>query len=262
LGLAKAGFDILLASDVEKSAERTFLLNRPSIPFLRSDVRRLERRQIMELVAGRRVHLVAGGPPCQGFTTIGDQIAGDPRNTLFDAFLRIVRWTAADAFLMENVSYLRSQYEGRFEEEIVNAFSREGYQVFVETLNAADYGVPQIRQRVMFFGTKIKRLFHFPVATHAERGLNGLRPWRTVGDSIMDLVCAWDAPNHDPLRHSDRVIQRYRLRPGSTKPRFCHNVSVIGHPALGSLRPVPQSTAGFGVGRRPHDGEQSRATNC
>jgi len=216
LGLERAGFEVLLASDIEGSSARTFESNKPEVPFLCKDLRRVEREELLGLLQGRRVDLVAGGPPCQGFSTMGDQLVGDARNALFWAFRRVVQWTDAPCFLMENVSYLRSQYEGRFEDEICRAFEELGYRVRVATLNAADFGVPQIRRRVFFFGTRSDRRFEWPRANHSEDGANGRRPWRTVGPAIMDLVEVreGDCPtNHVPLRHGAKVLARYKLIP-------------------------------------------------
>jgi DNA (cytosine-5)-methyltransferase 1 len=216
LGLERAGFRVLLASDIEESSAATFANNKPDVPFICCDIRRIERREIEAAVGSRRVHLVSGGPPCQGFSTIGDQNVGDPRNGLFWAFRRVVEWVQADTFLMENVAYLRSQYGGRYEKEIVHAFESLGYHVQVTTLNAADFGAPQVRRRVLFFGTRLNCPFDWPVPTHSEGGGNALAKWKNVGETIMDLarVRADRAPaNHTALVHSDVVIARYKLIP-------------------------------------------------
>ena len=216
LGLEQAGFKVLFASDIEPTARDTFALNKPTLPFVSKDLRRIERSEIDALVGANRVHLVSGGPPCQGFTTIGDQIAADPRNDLFAAFQRVVHWTSADSFVMENVAYLRSQYGGRYERDIVRSFEAMGYRVSVTVLNAADFGAPQIRRRVIFFGTRLDAPFEWPAATHAEAGSAGVLPWRNVGQAIMDLAARDEAsspPNHGALNHSDIVVRRYQLIP-------------------------------------------------
>lgn len=216
LGLENAGFNILFASDIEKSAADTFSINKPDLPFIHKDVRRIERSEVEKLVDGRKVHLVCGGSPCQGFSTIGDQLIGDPRNILFSAFQRIVKWTDADCFLMENVSYLRSQYGGKYEREITASFEAMGYKVEVATLNAADYGVPQIRNRVLFFGTKLKSHFNWPEKQRGDSPTDGLPPHKTVGSAIMDLARYLNGKtpaNHTALDHGEIVIERYKLIP-------------------------------------------------
>lgn len=209
LGLREAGFETLFATDVEVSAARTFERNLPDVRFLHSDIRRLGREEIEAAAGGRNVTLVAGGPPCQGFSTLGDQNPADPRNGLFWCFARVVRWLDPECFLMENVNYLRTQYGGRYEREIVDAFERLGYRVWVTTLNAAEFGVPQVRKRVFFFGTRLDGAFEWPQATHGASRL----PFAAVGEALADLGCGADLPNHVHLRHSDRVLARYRLIP-------------------------------------------------
>lgn len=216
LGLERAGFDVLFATDIDQSSAKTFAANRPDLPFVCRDIGRIERAEVEALVAGRKVDLVSGGPPCQGFSTMGDQILADPRNALFWAFRRIVEWVGAECFLMENVAYLRSQYGGKYEREIVEAFEALGFRVSVTTLNAADYGVPQVRRRVMFFGTKRPSKFAWPVASHAEHSTTHLPPWVTVGQAINDLAETsgrHEWANHEALRHSRIVTRRYELIP-------------------------------------------------
>lgn len=215
LGLRQAGFQTLLATDHLPEAARTFQRNLPDVPFHLGDVRRLTPSLVRSFLGSASVDLVVGGPPCQGFSTLGDQRHGDPRNSMFEHFLRVVRWTEPRCVLMENTSYLRSQYAGRFESEVVEAFSRLGFTVSVATLNAADYATPQVRRRAFFVGTRANWSFDWPAATNDGGGLHGVPPWNTVGDAIMDLA---DLPedaigNHLALNHSARVVARYRLIP-------------------------------------------------
>lgn len=215
LGLEQTGFATVFASDIWKPASETFRLNRPDAPFHHGDVRHLTPSLVAGLTGGQDIDLVAGGPPCQGFSTLGDQVQGDPRNSFFEAFARVVKWTNPKCVLIENTSYLRGQYAGRYEHEIRTTLSELGYEVFVETLNAADHGSPQIRRRAFFFGTRMSAPFAWPRPTHAPVAGLGLAAYRTVGESIMDLAQADEtqAANHVPLRHGARVIARYQLIP-------------------------------------------------
>lgn len=207
LGVEKAGFRSIFATDIEPSAARTFAKNKADVPFYNGDIQRLSKEYLIDTLRGQHVDLIVGGPPCQGFSTLGDQNPADPRNNLFKRFVRIVEWLEPKCFLMENVNYLRTQYGGRFEKEIVSEFASIGYNVHVETLNAADFGVPQIRKRVFFFGTRLDTGFAWPLPTYGE----GLKPYRTVGDAISNIDES--DPNHVHLRHSDVVVSRYKLIP-------------------------------------------------
>jgi len=210
LGLQRAGFQTLFATDHEKSSEATFRKNFPHVPFLLKDVRHLTKKDLDSVIGPQHVDLVVGGPPCQGFSTLGDQNPADPRNGLLWCFLRVVEWLSPSCVLMENVNYLRTQYGGRYEREIVAAFERIGYKVCVTTLNAADHGVPQIRKRVFFFATKLSGRFEWPLATH---GL-GLEEHETVWDAISDLAdLETAAANHVHLNHGPKVLARYALIP-------------------------------------------------
>ncbi|MDP3377346.1 MAG: DNA cytosine methyltransferase [Brevundimonas sp.] len=206
LGFQHAGFKTVMASDVEASAARTFAHNFPHAPFLHADIRHVTKNELIEAVGGE-VDVVIGGPPCQGFSTIGDQNPADPRNGLFWCFARVVEWLRPTCFVMENVNYLRTQYGGRYEREIVRAFQRLGYHVHVTTLNAADYGVPQLRKRVFFFGSRLSPKFAWPAATHGVGGI----PYATVGEALAGLDSTF--ANHAVLNHSDTVQARYRLIP-------------------------------------------------
>ena len=214
-GFKAAGFKALFATDSWKPARDTFERNSPDVRFHLGDIRRLTPEAVHELTGGAEVDVVVGGPPCQGFSTLGDQVQGDPRNSLAQAYARIVKWTRAKCLLMENTSYLRSQYSGQYEREIRDMLGMLGYRVDVKTLNAADYGVPQIRKRVFFFGTRLDLPFAWPVPTFGPVG-SGLPPYLTVGSAIMDLAdvaAHQDVANHLPLKHSATVLARYRLIP-------------------------------------------------
>lgn len=212
LGLQQAGFNPIFATDVEVSSFETFKLNSPNVPFYHGDIRHLTKNMLLDFLQGKDVSIVAGGPPCQGFSTLGDQGISDPRNALFTSFVNVVKWTNAPCFLMENVNYLRFQYQGRYENDIKRAFEELGYNVFITCLNAADYGVPQVRKRVFFFGTKYNAVFKWPVVTHSE----GLNPYVTVGEAFVGLPDPSEdctVKNHNPLKHSWKVVERYRLIP-------------------------------------------------
>lgn len=211
LGLESAGIRIAVASDVAEYAEKTHLLNRPKIPFVREDIRKLTGKDLLKAAGGIRPDLIAGGPPCQGFSTLGDKLSADPRNQLFAEFVRVVAELQPKFLLMENVKSLTTMYQGRYKDHILSSLEAQGYRMHWSICDAADYGVPQFRQRVIFFGTKHTAPFAFPAATH---GPNGKRPYETVWKAIADLVNKGDeVANHIALDHSERVIERYKLIP-------------------------------------------------
>lgn len=210
-GMEKAGFRIAVASDVSEFAARTHRKNKPTIPFIHEDVRKLTAQALLEAAGGVRPDIIVGGPPCQGFSTLGDKLSGDPRNQLFSSFASLVEELQPRFFLMENVKALTTMYGGRFAKHIVSTFEQLGYNVDWSVLDAADFGVPQHRQRVFFFGTRSPAEFKFPTPSH---GPSRRYSYKTVGEAISDLVNSGEeVPNHIALAHSEKVVSRYRLIP-------------------------------------------------
>src|ERR1041385_4572383 len=206
LGLERAGFKTVVATDIEPASQLTYRRNWPMVPFLLADVRKISATDLLGLAKGVKPDLICGGPPCQGFSTLGDKLSSDPRNSLFGAYARLVRDLEPKCILIENVRALVTMYHGQYRDYIVKTFTDLGYMMYVAVLNAADYGVPQIRQRVFFFGTKLPSSFANPQATHGPDGLFsnvGLQPYVTVGERIMDLVeNGSEIANHLALEHS------------------------------------------------------------
>jgi len=206
-----AGFRVLAASDNDPFAETTYKRNSPGVPFLLRDVRSLTVAEIVEATGGRRPDVVIAGPPCQGFSTLGDRLSADQRNILVHELIRIVDGLRPQAVLIENVRAISTEYKGRYREYVLRCFGEIGYPMRFAVLDAADYGVPQHRRRAFFIGFADPRVeYDFPATTHGP----GKEPYATVGEAINDLESrGTEVPNHLPLRHSERVIARYRLVP-------------------------------------------------
>lgn len=211
LGFKQAGFRLLAASDNEPAAEATHQLNWPDVPFILEDVRKLTLERIAEATKGRRPDVIIGGPPCQGFSTLGDRLSADPRNDLVDAFIRIVDGLRPQAVVIENVRAIATEYKGRYRDYVLGRLAQIGYKTNFKVLNAAEYGVPQLRRRAIFVAFANPRVeYEFPPPTHGP----DLLPFTTVGEAIMDLARKGDSvPNHAALNHSEIVIARYRLIP-------------------------------------------------
>jgi DNA (cytosine-5)-methyltransferase 1 len=211
LGFRQAGFRLLAATDIDPFAQKTHQKNWPDVPFILSDIRTLTLSALSAATGGRRPDVILGGPPCQGFSTLGDRLSSDPRNDLVDAFMRIVDGFRPQAVVVENVRAIVTEYKGRYRDYILKRFHEIGYRVEFAVLNAADYGVPQHRRRALFVAFADPRVaYRFPEPTHGP----GRLAYTTVGQAIADLAKKSDeVPNHIALRHSDRVVKRYRLIP-------------------------------------------------
>lgn len=211
LGLEQAGFDLLVSSDISEHAEKTHRINWPHVPFLRKDCRQVEADELLKLAEGKHPNILVGGPPCQGFSTLGDKLSSDPRNHLFNAFLRLVRELQPELVLIENVKSMTTMYGGRFADWIRKELTSIGYNVHLCVVNAADYGAPQNRQRAIFVGSRIDGEFSFPSPSH---GPNSKQSYETVWNWIYDLAeKGSEVPNHIALNHTEKVIARYKLIP-------------------------------------------------
>jgi DNA (cytosine-5)-methyltransferase 1 len=214
LGFEMAGFRVLAGVDIDPDGMKTYSRNFPHAVPVIADIRQLDPVRFMETVgaAAGRVDVVVGGPPCQGFSTIGrSAIAGlarkgvknginvlhprfidDPRNELYRYFIRFVKALQPRAVVMENVPGMMSYRDGAVVREIIEDFASLGYRVTARVLNAADYGVPQLRKRIFFLGVRGgNAVLRFPAPTNIQpEGLGtelGLKPYITVWEAIGDL---------------------------------------------------------------------------
>lgn len=200
-GLHLAGFEVLFANEIDRWAKMTYERNHPDTVFDCGDIATLTPRIINQKVNEKlgftptEVDLMVGGPPCQGFSIIGQRNIDDPRNRLFREFLRLVEQIQPKAFIMENVFGLLSMQNGAVKDEIITAFSQAGYIVAEpKVLTAADFGVPQIRRRVFFIGIRNDLSVHpldYPQRTHTPKNSIStgklVKNYVTVGDAISDL---------------------------------------------------------------------------
>lgn len=190
LGLSNAGFDVVFCSDHNAACELTHRRNFPHIPFMRTDIERLSGREVMDAAGIKpgELDLLIGGPPCQGFSIIGQRELWDPRNGLFKQFLRIAEELRPRAVVIENVSGLATLNKGAVLQEIGRAFAVAGYEVDCAELLAAQYGVPQMRWRMFFIGWRIdqRKRGGFPQPTHGRNGIGDLVPNRTIDAADME----------------------------------------------------------------------------
>lgn len=159
LGFERAGFEVAFAIDTWTDAVQTYNKNHRDPVAKCYDIHKLE-NDYLESLRGQIVGVI-GGPPCQGYSTVGTRDINDPRNHLYLEYCRVVERVSPDFFVIENVRGLLTLADGSFKEDIINRFSKLGYNVTFKLLNAADYGVPQNRYRVFFIGMKNK-MYKFP----------------------------------------------------------------------------------------------------
>lgn len=198
LGFEQAGFDVVAAIEIDPIHAATHKFNFPEcavIPKSVTDVTGEDIRTAAK-IGDKQVDVVFGGAPCQGFSLIGQRALDDPRNSLVRDFVRLVKELDASYFVFENVKGLTVGKHRKFLFELIEEFEALGYAVQKDwrVLNAADYAVPQDRQRLILIGAKQgKALPEYPKAISK-------RP--TCLDALGDLP---NAENFDELRSSDAV---------------------------------------------------------
>ena len=175
-------FNILAANEIEKDISIAYTLNHPNVAMLNCDINQLTEAKFQEILKGKRVDLIVGGPPCQSYSTLGKRQM-DERANLFMQYKRILTILNPKAFVFENVSGILSMDKGRLFERIKSEFESLGYQLKYKLLDAVDYGVPQHRERVILVGFKGENRFEYPQPTYGE----GLKPYITLEEAIGDL---------------------------------------------------------------------------
>ena len=207
-GLEMAGLQGVCGLDFFKEAGMTYSRNFHH-PFVYGDITLDEIKEkfyntVKEQLGDKKLNVVAGGFPCQGFSMAGNRIADDPRNSLYKEMLQIVKTLQPDFVICENVKGLRSMLGGAVEEKIIADYRAIGYEMNVTTLCAADYYTPQKRERVIFIGNRL--------------GLDNYHPkpmllpneYITTGQAIGDLINHPEDSdfNHVPSKHSQEMQQR------------------------------------------------------
>jgi DNA (cytosine-5)-methyltransferase 1 len=230
-GLEKSGFAIRVAADNMPAAIETARVNRPDLPFYEGDICDFGRSEALRLAELSRdqIDLLAGGPPCQSFSTAGKRLGLDDatRGPLVFEFARLIEELQPRAFLMENVKGLMSasvkwrqlpynnngkvidHWHGSLFRELVARITSLGYSLGFHEFNAADYGVPQVRLRIFLIGYRDGSPVTFPDPTHSRVASLCTEPWRTMGDVLHDLK----DDNSHCAKFSERKLKYLKMVP-------------------------------------------------
>lgn len=169
LGFEQAGYKVLLGIDNWEDSLVTFRYNHHGSETMCADLMNLNPMSVEERIGNKKVDVIIGGPPCQGFSVAGKRIIDDNRNKLYKSFVRMVAHFKPKAFVLENVPNILSMGEGIVKRAIVNDFEELGYKVVNKVLLASDYGVPQNRRRAIFVGLLNGEEFVYPQPTIVQR---------------------------------------------------------------------------------------------
>lgn len=255
-GLEEAGIDVVLANEIDEWAADTYAHNHPDTQLLRGDVRDLKGADLRALRG--EIDLVAGGPPCQGFSVSGRRQFGEVpiHNTLVEAFLDVIEHVRPPLVLMENVGGFRTAQLRPGVRALPFALERLenlGYEPAVLSLQAADYGVPSLRSRVFIvaslgrlpidptpdrmFGAGTERnhrscldaISDLPALVAGE-GEDGLQPYSAPATNSFQLemrTASQGVANHVAMRHTPRLVRRFQTIPqGSSSYRSAEGATV------------------------------------
>jgi DNA (cytosine-5)-methyltransferase 1 len=222
-GFADAGLDVRLASDVWSAAADTYRANFPGHEFLLCDVRDLQSVQFRSHLRGKAPWVLAGGPPCQGFSSAGARSDNDPRNSLVGFYATLAARLLPDIFVFENVEGFLTAGGGRFVRDLLDPLVEAGYTVRLEKLNVANFGVPQLRKRVIAIGAR-GRIPAKLVPTHSAFGSPGawrvgpsLPRTRSVGEALARMEVAPGDPLSQARQPGGLELKRIQaLRSGQT----------------------------------------------
>jgi DNA (cytosine-5)-methyltransferase 1 len=184
LGFHKAGFNITTCIEIEKKFCSTLEINKKF--FKNSKIINKDIKDIKFSDLDKKYDFIIGGPPCQSFSASGQRKGlDDDRGNLFKNFVKILDHFKPQGFLFENVRGLLYSDGGNSLKKIKKEFEKCGYKIHVRLLNAADYGVPQLRERVFLLGSRDK-ILKFPAPTHGEQSIHK-KPHTSVIDAIKDI---------------------------------------------------------------------------
>jgi DNA-cytosine methyltransferase len=184
-GFEWAGFNIVAANDNFKEACETYKLNHPQTKLVQGDITQSETKKALYKAIGKtKIDIVAGGPPCQGFSHAGKRFIDDPRNFLFKEFVAVAKKVNPPIILLENVEGILTINGGKTFEGIKESFEKLGYKLAGHKVRAVEYGVPQKRKRMILIGVKMGN----PEDLFPEALIKEESSYITVKDAISNLA--------------------------------------------------------------------------
>jgi len=238
LGLEQAGFNVSLANEIMPVFAESYQTNHPDTRVISGAIQEVSDEMLASLVAVEPIDLVAGGPPCQGFSTVGSKNQDDPRNNLFLEFLRVVDSVKPRFVLFENVAGFRNLYKGVACSETIRRLEALGYETSLGMVDAADYGLPQFRKRTIIFAwRKGECPIQFPAPTHGDDDPM-LEPRRSLWSAISDLPEVGPGGTEQAYGSAPQNPYQQQLRAGQNSLTE-HNCANYGDKMREILRLIP-----------------------
>ena len=233
LGFEQSGFKILGAIEVDKWACETFQFNHKNAIVIKEDITKLTDEQIKESFKNTQPQIILGGPPCQGYSicNVNNGDPKDPRNSLFEEFLRLGDIFQPELMIMENVPNLTNAKTGNSEKVIdiiVKELKNREYYVYKDILSANDYGVPQIRKRLFVIASKKPLTNPFPEPTHSLDETSGLEKTPNLWDAISDLNVISAREGAEESEYSNEIESDYQKKVRASS-RKLYNHKAMNH---------------------------------
>lgn len=206
-GMRMAGFDVRVAIELDESAALAYKMNHPDTEVLQRDIREVEGKEVQELLGNRKLHLLAGCPPCQGFSSVRKlnrrRSTRDKRNKLVMEYLRFVEELKPLTIMMENVPGIVDYYLFR---KLIKKLKEVGYAMKFEVVNVKDYGVPQKRRRLVLVGSLLGQI-------DIAKPTNEMVTVReTIGS--METIDETNDPLHKMIvKHTERINKMISMIP-------------------------------------------------
>jgi DNA (cytosine-5)-methyltransferase 1 len=236
LGVKRAGFEIVFASDIEPLCALSHARNFRGVPFHTGSVSEVSAEVLSAHIGRAKIDLVVGGPPCPPFSKSRFYRKEKPRGLkdpvgleTFDGYLNVLEALRPRAFILENVAGLAYDVHRESLDHVLRRARGLGYTTKWRVLNAADFGVPQIRERCFVVGLLGDAAFEFPPPTHAkEPEQRSIRPWKSAGEVLADLDTDENASDEGHFAGGKHHDLLKLVPPGEN---YLHFTKERGHPS-------------------------------
>lgn len=233
-GASLSCIETISAVEIDKNSAATYSYNHPNTNVIQRDIRKVNADDLKDNL-GRKINIVFGGPPCQGFSTSNQKTrnSNNSANWLFGEYVRLVAEIEPDWVVFENVKGLAETEKGHFLKLITDSFSKIGFNVSTMTLNAAHYGVPQRRERLFIICSRSGKKLSEPPTAYNQL--------YTVKDALADLPSLRSGADEDFLSYGTAAESTYAksLR-GDLKGCYNHLVTNNRSFVLDRYSHIPQ----------------------
>lgn len=257
LGFQLAGANIIGAIEIDEWASETFKFNHPDAKVMHGDITKITDEQLIDTFGKYHPDIILGGPPCQGFSICNKNNGDhkDPRNSLFEEFIRVGRLLKPQIMIMENVPNLikaRTATNELVIDIIISELKKLDYYVEYKILEASDYGVPQIRKRLFVIASKTKLTRPFPIISHTTTFTNDL-----LGTGLPRCPTLWDAISDlPPLNAGEgQEVSEYLIGPQNEYQLFLRQGAsqLFNHKAMNHSKRLVERFASMSCGQSTSD---------